>query len=331
MNHDRLTVWAANVVACLRAGRLVRRANLAARYAVGFAFAWAVVAPASAEWSTVTDRAILGNIGSNTLNTANGIDITNDWLDVIHGRLTGMHTDLTQSEAILGDIRTSNQSQELTLTQIYDAMAGTQQVEVVNFDEITVHIDEMEQLTQLLVDNTLNSPGGGHSVGYSAVLTRAATQDIRWYVEQINRKMDQLTLNTDPGSGVNTPTVPGQPDLGLQPNVAQPNFVPTPQRAGLDWYVPEEDVPEFEDPENLEVEPLEWTPPTRTGLQVFAVSIPTSQLSSATGLGGIPDLTFSADMSWYGGTVRTLVHAALLGLLGIGSGFFIFEEFRRYA
>ncbi len=73
------------------------------------------------------------------------------------------------------------------------------------------------------------------------------------------------------------------------------------------------------------MEPIEfdWIPTGNTGpapLLNFPINL--------SAVGG-PTLNFAADMSWYDGELRALVHTAILAVVTIGAAGYLYEEFRR--
>jgi len=276
--------------------------------------------PASAEWDTVVDR---GHLVTSKLY----LQQIENWTEAIE-----LHTrHLPDIAGHTNNIATNTAGTNTRLDSIYAAInTGQFDVEVTNFDEITVHIDEMETLTQLLVDNTLNVPGGGVSVGRSAVLSLQELQAMRPILQAISDKLDTTNQNTDPGSGGGGAVAPGPPDPGVMPAVANPVLVPVQTRGPVDFYYNAPDIPDFEPGDDLVGGEFDFTAPTRSGLSNWTINVPTGQLGAVFGMSG-QDLTFSTDLAWYGGTLRTTIHGAILALCGLWGGLFIFEEFRRYA
>jgi hypothetical protein len=99
------------------------------------------------------------------------------------------------------------------------------------------------------------------------------------------------------------------------PTMEVPTDIDTAELAA--WAAPEEFDP-FVDP------------PPSSQKKVFGVTIPLSQVTLGTYSGG-SDLTLSADLGWYEGTLRNTVHAAIIALVGASASWMVFEEFRRTA
>lgn len=324
--YDRRSIRGAHLVDRFFQRSLVWLQHVRCHYAHAFAFALVLVTlPARSEWSTTTDRNIIA-----------GIEQYTSLLVYIEDYLfeTEQHTQNTATNtAYIANLLDGSASGG-TYTQLQTLIG---------------HVDDLETLVGMIQEQTVKVTNINDKLNAwnTPILNMAATilamktdtiilHQLPGLLGGIQASLDQLELNTETGSSGVTAAGPVFVTPGL-PGAANTN-APTINGKAEPTTTFSQGQPEtFEDPQALSVDPFEWEPPTRTGLQTFGVNVPLASLGAAMepnyGIGPSTTevLSFTTDFSWYSGDIRTAIFAGVTAFAVFFGAWMVFEEFRRTA
>lgn len=266
-------------------------------------------------------------------------DTINSTLASLLTQMTSLSSSTVDYTPVLNEIRNYSATINGDLAYLVNILDGSTALDSDSpLQKIIQHVDELEALigtsnSLLTTNNSILTTIAGQSeylddiANYLDLLNPKVTT-IQQDVAQMLVELQAIVQNTEPGdAGVNA----NGPVFALRAQVNPGNpvlpAVVAPGDPTLAWSDPGPD--DFVGPAALEAPTYEWTEPTRTGQTSWGVNIPLASLGTYFGIPTSQTISLTTDLSWFGGTLRSALHGAIIAIATFFVAWWIFDEFKR--